>query len=424
VKVKISNFNDTVFFMEKDQSFDFERFKQEAIKGLYAGQALNGEQGIFAPLLKHFLEAALAGELEAHLQEEKAAGKANRRNGKTSKKVKSLSGEFDLESSRDRLGSFEPMILPKRQLIVTQELEDKVIGLYGLGLGTRDIAKHIKEMYQMDISATVLSSITDKVIPAMNEWRSRPLEPVYTFVYLDCIHYKVREAGSVVSRAVYNILGITLDGKKDLIGMYVSESEGAKFWLSVLTDLKNRGVEDMLITCVDGLKGFPQAIAAVFPQAQVQLCVVHQIRSSLRYVADKDKKAFMADLKPVYQALTSQEGYEKLLQLDEKWGKKYPIPLKGWFDNWENLSTFFAYDAHIRKAIYTTNPVEGFHRQVRKVTKTKGAFTSDTALLKLLYLVVRRISEKWTMPIHNWQLTLSQLYIMFEDRLKPHLNKT
>ncbi len=406
--------------MEKE--FDFESFKQEAIKGLYAGKPLNGDKGIFAPLLKHFLEAAMAGELEAHLQEEKAAGLANRKNGKTSKKVKSLSGEFELETSRDRTGSFEPVVLPKRQLIITAELEEKVIGLYGLGLSTRDITKYIKEMYQMDISAATLSTITDKVIPAMNEWRSRPLESVYAFVYMDCMHYKVREGSNVVTRAVYNILGVSLAGTKELIGMYLSESEGAKFWLSVLTDLKSRGVEDILIACIDGLKGFPEAIGAIFPKTEIQTCVVHQIRSSLRYIAEKDKKAFIADLKPVYQAFNQEEGYENLLQLEEKWGKKYPVPLQGWLANWENLSTFFKYDVHIRKAIYTTNIVEGFHRQVRKVTKTKGAFTSDTALLKLVYLVVQRVSEKWTMPLHNWRLTLSQLYIMFEDRLKVHLN--
>jgi transposase-like protein len=407
--------------MEKEKEFDFEGFKQEAIKGMYAGKPLNGEKGIFAPLLKHFLESALEGELEAHLQEEKAAGLVNRKNGKTSKKVKSLSGEFELESSRDRSGSFEPVVLPKRQLIITAELEEKIIGLYGLGLSTRDITKYIKEMYQMDISAATLSAITDKVIPAMNEWRHRPLESVYAFVYLDCMHYKVREGSSVVTRAVYNILGITLQGTKDLIGMYLSESEGAKFWLSVLTDLKSRGVEDMLIACIDGLKGFPEAIAAVFPKTEIQTCVVHQIRSSLRYIAEKDKKAFMADLKPVYQALNQEDGYEKLIKLEEKWGKKYPVPLQGWYQNWEHLSTFFKYDAHIRKVIYTTNIVEGFHRQVRKVTKTKGAFTSDNALLKLVYLVVQRVSDKWTMPLHHWQLTLSQLYIIFEDRLKAHL---
>ena len=408
--------------MKKEEEFDFERFKQEAIKGMYAGKPLNGEKGIFAPLLKHFLESALAGELEAHLQEEKAAGLSNRKNGKASKKVKSLSGEFELESTRDRSGSFEPLVLPKRQLIITAELEEKVIGLYGLGMSTRDITKYIKEMYQMDISAATLSAITDKVIPAMQEWRSRPLESVYAFVYLDCMHYKVREGSSVVTRAVYNILGVGLSGTKDLIGMYLSESEGAKFWLSVLTDLKSRGVEDMLIACIDGLKGFPEDIAAVFPKTEIQTCVVHQIRSSLRYIAEKDKKAFMAELKPVYQAFNQEEGYENLLKLEEKWGKKYPVPLQGWYNNWEHLSTFFQYDAHIRKVIYTTNMVEGFHRQVRKVTKTKGAFTSDTALLKLVYLVVQRLSEKWTMPLHNWRLTLSQLYIRFEDRLKVHLN--
>jgi len=405
-----------------NKEFDFESFKAEAIKGMYAGKPLNGEKGIFAPLLKHFLESALEGELEAHLQEEKASGLANRRNGKTSKRVKSLGGEFDLESSRDRSGSFEPLVVPKRQVIITEELEEKVIGLYGLGMSTRDITSHIKEMYQMDISASTLSAITDKVIPAMNEWRLRPLDSVYAFVYLDCMHYKVRDGNSVVTRAVYNILGVSLEGKKDLLGMYLSESEGAKFWLSVLTDLKNRGMQDILIACIDGLKGFPEAIAAVFPKTEIQTCVVHQVRNSLRYIAEKDKKPFMVDLKTVYQALSKEEGYENLILLDEKWGKKYPVPIQWWYANWENLSTFFRFDAHIRKVIYTTNTVEGFHRQVRKVTKTKGAFTSDNALLKLVYLVVQRVSEKWTMPLRNWSLTLSQLYIMFEDRLKVSLH--
>ncbi len=410
--------------MTEKTKFDFEQFKAEAIQGLYSGKPMNGEKGIFAPLLKHFLESALDGELEAHLQDEKASGRSNRRNGKTNKVVKSLSGEFELESTRDRSGSFEPMILPKRQLIITDELEEKVIGLYGLGVSNRDIVKHIKEMYQMDISATALSTITDKVIPAMNEWRSRPLDAIYAFVYMDCMHYKVREGGSVVTRAIYNILAVNLQGKKDLIGMYVSENEGAKFWLSVITDLKNRGVEDILITCVDGLKGFPEAIHAVFPKTEIQTCVVHQIRNSLRYIVEKDKKAFMLDLKLVYQASNIELAYENLIKLDEKWGKKYPLPVKSWYTNWDTLSTFFKYDTHIRKVIYTTNIVEGFHRQVRKVTKTKGAFTSDNALLKLIYLVVQKIAEKWTMPVHNWTLTLSQLYILFGDRIEKHLRNT
>jgi transposase-like protein len=404
-----------------NKEFDFEAFKKQAIEGMYAGKPLNGEKGIFAPLLKHFLEAALEGELQSHLQEEKASGLANRKNGKTIKKVKSLSGEFELESGRDRNSRFEPVILPKRQVVITEELEEKVIDLYALGVSTRDITKHIKELYQMDISAATLSAITDKVIPAMNEWRTRPLESVYAFVYLDCMHYKVREGGSVITRAVYNILAVNLQGQKDLIGMYVSESEGAKFWLSVLTDLKNRGMQDMLIACIDGLKGFPEAIASIFPHTEIQTCIVHQIRNSLRYISEKDKKAFMADLKLVYQASSKEEGYENLIKVEEKWGKKYPVAIASWYNNWEHLSTFFKYDAHIRKVIYTTNIVEGFHRQVRKVTKTKGAFTSDNALLKLVYLVVNRISEKWTMPLHSWNLTLSQLYIMFEERLKAHL---
>ena len=301
--------------MQKTEEFNFEDFKQEAIKGMYAGKPFNGEKGIFAPLMKHFLEAALQGEMDFHLKEQKANGEENRRNGKIIKRVKSLSGEFDLETSRDRAGTFEPMILPKRQVIITEELEDKVIGLYGRGVSTRDISDHIKEMYQMDISATQLSSITDKVIPAMNEWRTRPLQSVYPFVYLDCMHFKVRESGRVITRAIYNILGVDIEGKKDLIGMYVSESEGAKFWLSVITDLKNRGVEDILIACIDGLKGFPEAIATVFPLTQIQTCVVHQIRNSLRYIAEKDKKEFVADLKLVYQAVNKEQGFENLVVL-------------------------------------------------------------------------------------------------------------
>lgn len=226
----------------------------------------------------------------------------------------------------------------------------------------------------MEIPASTLSTITDKVIPAMNEWRSRPLDPLYAFVYMDCMHYKVREEGSVITRAIYNILAVNLQGKKDLIGMYVSENEEAKFWLSVITDLKNRGVEDILITCVDGLKDFPEAIHSVFPKTEIQTCVVHQIRNSLRYIVEKDKKPFIVDLKRVYQASNIEEGYENLIKLDEKWGKKYPLPIKSWYANWDTLSTFFKYDTHIRKIIYTTNIVEGFHRQVRKVTKTKGLY--------------------------------------------------
>lgn len=399
--------------------FDFERFKEEAMEGLYQGKKMGGTDGVFAPMLKHLLESMLEGELDHHLEENKASGENNRKNGKTKKTVRSLqSGHFELESSRDRNGTFEPKIVPKRQLIITSELEDNVIAMYARGMSTRNISDYVKEMYAMDISATEISHITDKVIPAMNEWRNRPLEAVYPFVFLDCMHYKVRESGGVETRAIYNILGINREGKKDLIGIYLSESEGAKFWLSVLTDLKQRGVDDILVACIDGLKGFPEAIEAVFPETQVQLCIVHQIRSSLRYVPERDKKAVVADLKPVYKANNYEQGYEKLLEFEEKWGKKYPLSVKGWMDNWGNLSTYFEFSADIRTAIYTTNAIEAMHRQIRKVTKTKGAFTSDQALLKLVYLAVKDMSKKWTMPIRNWGLTMSQLYIKFGDRLK------
>lgn len=406
--------------MNTTEKFDFEAFKKQAIKEMYEGKTFGGEKGIIAPLLKHFLEAALAGEMDAHLQESKAQGEDNRRNGKAKKRVKSLAGEFDLESGRDRLGTFEPMILPKRQVIINDALEEKIIGLYSMGVSTRDISAYIKEMYLMDVSAAQLSAITDKVIPAMQEWRSRPIDAVYPIVFMDCIHYKVKEDGRVVTRAVYNLLGIDIEGKKDLIGMYSAETEGAKFWLSVLTDLKNRGLQDILIACIDGLKGFPEAIASIFPKTQIQLCVVHQIRNSLKYIAHKDKKAFMVDLKPVYTASTKEEGYRQLELLEAKWGTKYGVAIESWFKNWENLSSFFEYDGEIRKLIYTTNPIEGFHRQVRKVTKTKGAFTSDTALMKLVYLVVQRIQEKWTMPLRNWGQTLTQLNIIFGERLQIH----
>lgn len=406
--------------MEQDRPFDFEAFKQEAIKQLYEGKPLNGERGIFAPLLKQLLEAALDGEMQAHLQQ--AEPSINRRNGKSSKIVKSAAGSFPLSTPRDRESSFEPQIVPKRQVVLTEQLEEKVISLYGMGLSMRDISTHIQELYGFDISAQTLSTITDKVIPLVKEWQARPLETVYTFVWLDAMHYKVREEGKVVARCLYNVLAVNTAGHKDLIGMYLSENEGAKFWLSVLTDLKNRGVQDILIACIDNLKGFAEAIASVFPQAQVQSCVVHQIRNSLRYIASKDQKAFMQDLKPVYQASTKSEAEDALLELSEQWGKKYPLVVNSWQSNWEKLSTYFEYPEPIRRVIYTTNTIEGFHRQVRKVTKTKGAFTSDMALLKLVYLTVQNISAKWNMPLQNWSVTLSQLSIIFGQRLQLHLN--
>ena len=401
----------------KNKNEEYEALKKKALEQFKRGEPLLGKDGAFAPLLKQFLESALDAEVEEHLDEgERTRG--NRKNGTSKKTIKSSDGSFELETPRDRKSTFEPEIVKKRETILADNLESKIIGLYGLGMSLRDISGHIKEMYDTDISATTLSGITDRIIPQIKEWQARPLDEVYCIVWMDAMHYKVRDEGKVTSRAVYNILGIDSEGKKELLGMYISESEGANFWLSVLTDLQNRGVKDILIACIDNLKGFAEAIVSIFPQTEVQSCIVHQIRNSLKYVASKNQKEFMTDLKQVYQADTKEYAEEKLKALEEKWDKKYPIVISSWKNNWHKLSTFFKYAKPIRKLIYTTNAIEGFHRQVRKITKNKTAFTSDMALLKLIYLAQRNISKKWTQPLQNWGLTVSQLSIIFGERLK------
>jgi putative transposase len=406
--------------MSKQENFDYDGLKKKALEQLRSGKPLFGKDGAFAPLLKEFLEAAMESELDEHLdKQERESG--NRKNGRGAKKLKTADGTLDLEPPRDRSGSFDPQIVRKRETILAESLEQKIIGLYSHGMSLRDISAHIKEMYDTEISAATLSAITDKIIPLVKEWQNRPLDPVYCIVWLDAMYYKVKEEGRVVNRCVYNILGITVEGRKDLLGMYISESEGANFWLNVLTNLQQRGISDILIACIDNLKGFAEAIASIYPATEVQTCVIHQIRHSLKYVASKDQKAFIADLKPVYQATTKEMAYIELVDLEEKWGKKYPVVIDSWKRNWEKLTTYFQYSDAIRKLIYTTNTIEGFHRQVRKVTKTKGAFTSDTALLKLIYLAARNIEKKWTQPLHNWSITVSQLSIKFGDRLKLSL---
>lgn len=403
---------------KKKEVFDYEALKKKTLEQFRSGKSLYGKGGAFAPLLKDFLEAALQAELDDHLNGEEP-DENNRKNGYTSKRLKTDSGTIELDTPRDRNSEFVPQIVRKRETILAESLETKIIALYGRGMSFRDISAHIKEMYDTDISATTLSAITDKVIPVVKEWQARPLEALYCMVWLDGMHYKVKEEGRVQSRCVYNILGITAEGRKEVLGMYVSESEGANFWLSVLTDLQNRGVEDMLIASIDNLKGFAEAIQTVFPKTEVQSCIVHQIRNSLKYVASKDQKAFMKDLKPVYQAVSKEEAETNLEKLEQSWGKKYPVVLSSWQRNWEKLTTYFKYPADIRRMIYTTNTIEGYHRQIRKVTKTKGAFTSDMALLKLMYLATRNIEKKWTMPLQNWSITVSQLSIIFgEQRVK------
>lgn len=406
--------------MSKETDFDYDGLKKKFIEQFRSGKSLFGKDGAFAPLLKEFLEAAMEAELEDHLDDEQRAG-GNRKNGRGSKKLKTAEGTIDLDTPRDRDSTFAPQIVKKRETILAESLEQKIIGLYGLGMSLRDISAHIKEMYDTDISAATLSAITDKVVPLVKEWQNRPLESLYCIVWMDAMFYKVKEDGRVINRCVYNILGITAEGRKDLLGMYISENEGANFWLSVLTNLQQRGVTDILIACIDNLKGFAEAITTVYPKTEVQSCVVHQIRNSLKYVASKDQKAFMADLKPVYQAVSKDQAELELVDLEEKWGKKYPVVIDSWRRNWEKLTTYFHYSDAIRKLIYTTNTIEGFHRQVRKVTKTKGAFTSDMALLKLIYLATQNIQKKWTQPLHNWSITISQLSIKFGNRVKLNL---
>lgn len=394
--------------MSKD--FNFE----EALAALRNGQDLTGKDGILTPLIKQLTEAALKAELEAHLGEEDAP---NRKNGTTRKTVKSTSGSFELETPRDRSGTFEPQLVKKHQTHLTDEIERKILSLFGLGTSYHDIAAHVADMYGLDISSATISAVTDKLLPELAQWRERPLQSHYPFLWLDAIHYKVKEDGRYVQKAVYTVLGLTLEGKKEILGLYVSETEGANFWLSVITDLSNRGVEDILIAAVDGLKGFPEAINAIFPQTEVQLCIIHQIRNSMKYVASKNQKAFMADLKPVYKAVSKEAAERALDELECRWGAQYPIVIKSWRSKWENLSVYFKYPADIRRAIYTTNAIEAVHRQFRKLTKTKGAFPNENSLLKLLYVGIQNASKKWTMPIQNWNLTLSQLAIYFEGRL-------
>lgn len=398
-------------------NFDFTEFKGEAISQLKTGQPLMGKDGILTPLIKELLEAALEGEMDAHLADCRDSDQINRRNGKLSKAMKSGSGPFDLLTPRDRESSFEPEIVKKRQTVLNESLDNKVLALYGLGMSYESISSHLAEMYGLEVSCAKISLITDKLLPLITQWRNRSLDSVYPIVFLDAMHFKVRVEGRVVSQAFYTVLAITAEGKKDILGLYLSEAEGARFWLGVLNDLKARGVEDILIASIDGLKGFPEAIAEVFPQTEVQLCVVHQIRHSLRYVVSKDQKAFMADLKLVYKASSKDLAEHHLLELDEKWGKKYPAVMRSWRNNWEALSQYFKYPEELRRIIYTTNIVEGFHRQIRRYTKNKGAFTSETALIKLIYCASQKVIEKWNQTMHNWAIIVSQLQIYFQGRL-------
>ena len=386
-----------------------------------------GKNGLVQRLVKDVLENILEAEMDEHLGRDKyqrqsdiEPGERNYRNGYSQKNLRSSFGDVDLDIPRDRKSEFEPQIVKKYET-VCNELDKKIISLYAKGMTTSDIQAEIEDLYGITISPSMVSKITDKVIATATEWQNRMLDKIYPIVYLDAMYFKVRSNGKIVNKAVYICLGYTMEGYKDILGLWVDEAEGAKFWLGICNDLKNRGVKEILIACMDGLKGLPQAIQTVFPSANIQTCIVHQIRNSIKYIASKDKKSFMKDLKEVYKAPTEELALEQLDKLKETWGNSYGMVIDSWYNNWNNLSTFFDFSPRIRKMIYTTNALEGFNRQVRKYTKSRTIFPTDESLNKCVYLATMEIMEKWTQPVPNWGATLAELTLFFTEELKDEL---
>ena len=398
---------------------ELEAFAREAAKGLKTEKDLNE----FSQMLtKVAVEAALNAELDDHLgySKHETSGSDNSRNGVTSKTLRTEDGQFELNTPRDRHGSFEPQLVKKRQTRFTS-MDDKILSLYAKGMTTREIVATFKEMYGADVSATLISKVTDAVIEQVVEWQSRPLDEIYPIVYLDCLVVKIRQDRRVINKAVYLALGVNMEGHKELLGMWLSENEGAKFWLNVLTELQNRGVKDILIACVDGLKGFPDAINTVYPETQIQLCIVHMVRNSIKYVPWKDYKPVTADLKLIYQAVTEEEALLALDSFCARWDEKYPQISRSWRAHWDNLNTLFNYPEDIRRAIYTTNAIESLNSVIRKVIKKRKLFPTDDSAKKVVYLAIRDASKKWTMPIRNWKLALNRFMIEFEDRLADYV---
>ena len=403
-------------FFTDDQIKDL--IKQKNLKT--AGDVQEMLKEMFGKTLEQMLEAELENELGYSRYNHKEKDTDNSRNGHSRKKVRSDYGDLDLQIPRDRNSEFDPVVVPKNQRDISG-IEDQIISMYAKGMTVRDIQDHLKNIYGMDASPTLISNITDKLLPVIKEWQNRPLGEVYPMVFMDAIHYKVRVDGHIASKAAYIAIGVGLGGYKEVLGIWIGENESAKFWLNVLNELKNRGVKDILILSVDNLSGISEAIHASFPHTQIQKCIVHQIRNSAKYVSYKDLKQFTADLKPVYKAVSEEAGLAALDDFDEKWGGRYPLAVKSWRNNWSEVSTFFRYPVEIRKLIYTTNMIESFHRQLRKVTKSKSVFPTDDALLKMLYLATMDVAGKWTMKIPNWGMVVSQFSIYFEDRLRDFI---
>ena len=396
-----------------------EAFAREIAKGIKTENDLAEFRQI---LTKVTVESALNAELDEHLGYERhqASNNGNSRNGYASKTVKTEDGQFELDTPRDRDGSFEPQLIKKGQTRFTS-MDDKILSLYAKGMTTREIVATFKEMYGADVSPTLISKVAEAVIEKVDEWQSRPLDAVYPIVYLDCIVVKVRQDKRVINKAIYLALGVNLEGHKELLGMWLSENEGAKFWLGVLTELQNRGLKDILIACVDGLKGFPDAISAVYPQTQIQLCIVHMVRNSMKFVPYKDYKAVGAGLKRIYQSATEQEALHELELFGQQWDEKYPQISRSWQANWANLNTLFRYPEDIRRAIYTTNAIESLNSVIRKAINKRKLFPTDDSARKVVYLAIMDASKKWTMPIRNWKLALNRFIIEFEDRISDYL---
>jgi transposase-like protein len=378
---------------------------------------INDVSDLMGNMMKKIINEMLQSELEVHLEKSNTTSK----NGTYSKRVKSDLGNIKIDVPRDRKSEYKPQLIPKGVYTING-LDEKIITMYARGLSQRDIEKTVKEIYGIDISDSLISNITDKIIPNLEEWKNRILEPIYPIVYMDAMVFKIKDdTGFYKNRALHFAIGINLEGKKDLLGFWLCDNEGARFWLSIATDLKNRGVKDILIASVDGLKGFSEAINSVFPQTVVQRCIIHQIRYSMKYIGSKYKKEFMVDLKKVYKSPTKDAADNALSDLKEKWGKRYPMVVNSWINNWDELSTYFQYSEPIRRIIYTTNTIEGFNRQIRKITKTKGGFNSDMSLMKLVFLAYRDIAKKWEKSISNWGEIISQFSIIFEDRVNGYI---
>lgn len=396
----------------KKEKKNAEELFNEALSALNSGKPLEGKDGALTPLIKRLIEASMEGEMDAHLGE----SRPNRRNGKGKKKIKTSHGDVNIRTPRDRDGSYNPTLIPKRVRSLGPSLEKKILSLYGLGMSYKDISGHIEEMYGMELSKAQLTAITDKVWPEIEEWRSRPLDDIYAFVWMDALFYKVRQDGQIKSMAAYLVLGMNTEGEKDLLGIYLAETESASFWLQVLSDLEMRGVKDILIACIDNLKGFREAVTTIFPKTDVQLCIVHQIRNSMKYVPWTDRKEVIRDMKLIYKANNLEQAEEQLAAFEEKWMKKYPAMIKSWKRNWEGLVTFYNYDKDVRSIMYTTNSIEGFNRQIRKATKTKGALPSERALYKMLYLVSHNVKKRWSRP-RSWSRVIGILAITHAERL-------